>query len=141
MTMLPSTLRRSVHPRRGFISGMVIGMLVLVGISIISLSLYFTTQARRTQAATAGAQLRQLLLAAPAFAGEELTARGNADRAVAVPVPVEGTELTLTIAKTESATVVTATARLRAYHASQRLEYRQTSAGWTLIDVRLIKSP
>ena len=147
-----SPLLQQHHPRRGFISGIVIGMFVLVGIALVSLTMFFTTQARRTQAAAQGAQLRQLLLAAPAYAQAELTSGGNQPRDVQIPVPVEDATLTLTIAKNPDAAPsaspplpgtaqVTATATFRNHKAVQTLAFRQTPAAWLLVDTRLIQSP
>jgi hypothetical protein len=128
---------------------MVVGLLVLVSIALIALSTSFTLHARRTQAAVAGAQLRQLLLAAPAYARAELATRGSAPepREVPIPVPADDATLTITITNSPSATAdlpvatVLATARFRTFKAVQRLDFQRTATGWSLLATQLQQSP
>jgi hypothetical protein len=135
--------------RRGFISGFVLIMLIFVSITLIALSSSFALHARRTQAATAGAQLRQILLAAPAYATAELTTRPPAanTREVQVPLPVDDATLTLTITNSATApdtppvAIVLAHATLRTFKASQHLEFQRTPAGWTVVAATLEHSP
>lgn len=137
------------HCRRGFISIMAIVMLFVVSIALVTLATSFAGQVRRTRASSTGVQLRQFLLAAPALAHAELTARGvstPSPRTLDIPLPLDQATLTLTfleplpdqsVAATETVTVL-ATARLRDAKASQRLTYRRTPTGWIFTAARLL---
>jgi hypothetical protein len=135
----------AVRRQGGFISGMVIGILVLVSIAIMAVASGMTMQVKRTRAAAAGAQLRQLLLAAPVVARAELASGGPRQREVNVPVPagLEGATLTLDIGPGDGAPTarMLATALMKGYKASQQLEFRQEAGGWTLQASELRETP
>jgi hypothetical protein len=118
---------------RGFVTVMVIIMFVFIAAAIVSLTLLFATEMHRTRAAVAGAQLRQLLLAATPAVQQELTRHGTAARDITIPTPVTGATLTahiITIAPDK--VTIRITAKLPASATSQTLTYLHKAQAWQL---------
>jgi hypothetical protein len=127
---------------RGFVSAMAIAMIFLVSAAVITLSIWFTTQARRTQATVAGTQIRQLLLAGIPASLDEIQARGISNRNVTVLTPVDGGQLLLTITKiTDTTAMVQVNAELRGKKGAQQLQLEKTGPTWRLSGVHLLYTP
>jgi hypothetical protein len=108
-------------------------MLIFVSLAVSSLALLFAGEAQRTRSASAGGQLRELLLAAPPVALEELRRGGASARDVTVPTPVVGATLTLQIRPDASgATEIRVVARGQSGVAVQTLRYGRDGEGWKL---------
>jgi len=106
---------------------------VLISAAITALALLFATEARRTRATLAGAQLRQLLLAAAPSATDELNKNGNAAREIPVKTPLPQDTLTLTITPRSPTTAqVTIIAKTPTASLSQSLTYTKTATTWSL---------
>ncbi len=102
-----SKIENLSHRTRGTALMAAILMLVFVGAAITAMTTLFIHEAKRTHIAVAGAQLRQLLLAADPAAREEL-ARNATPHEVKLPTPLANATLTLQIQSTpDTATVRT----------------------------------
>ena len=111
----------------------VIIMMVLIAAAIAAMGALFATEAKRTQSAIAGAQLRQLLLAADPAAREEL-ARNPTPHELTLPTPIGSLKLHIESASSNSATIRT-TAHLADSTAISTTTYTRPPAlggGWTL---------
>src|SRR6185295_7718619 len=89
------TMYRERKKCRGFATMLVLASMIFLAAAIVGLSNLFAHEARRTRAAVAEAQLRQLLQAGVPAAQAELVANGNAQRDVAMTVPVDGAAMSL----------------------------------------------
>lgn len=111
----------------------VIIMFVLVSAAVVSLTLVFATQTRRTRNTAAGAQLRQLLLASAETAKDELQTHGSQPRDVAVPTPVAGSTLNMQMKEgRDGHAEVRAQARLGDHTAVQVMTFARGAKGWVL---------
>ena len=143
-TVYPFTLspcRRATLPRGMAVITVVI-MLVLVSAAVTAMTLLFATEARRTHEATAGAQLRQLLLAAEPAALDELQRHDSAARDVTIPTPVASATLTLHItpAGGDQAQVHVLAKSTRDQRA-QTLTFTRTTGRWQLHSAELRFQP
>ena len=131
-----SSFRRS---RRGTALMAAILMLVFVIAAITAMTTLFIHEAKRTHIAVAGAQLRQLLLAAEPAAREEL-ARNPASHDLTLPTPLTNATLTLQIQSTPNTATVRTIAKLaggttEGSIATSTTTYTHTEnagGGWTL---------
>jgi hypothetical protein len=112
----------------------VIMMFVLIGVAVISMTLLFATEIRRTRAAANGAQLRQLLLAAAFTAPEELQSHGTTDCTVTLPVPLPDAAAAIHIVPSgPGAATLHLTARLRDSRAAETLQMlRDQNGKWSI---------
>jgi hypothetical protein len=128
--------------RRGTALIAVIFMFVLVAATLTALGVLFANEAKRTRSTVAGAQLRQLLLAAMPAASHELDKDGPAARDVVVHTPVDGANLTLHIQPAADQTAhVKVTAKNPSSVAVQTLVYARTANAWQLKSARLGVAP
>jgi len=95
---------------RGFTAVAVMFATIFIGMAVMAMTVLFTHEAHRTQAALAQTQLRQLLMAAVPAAQTEIQTPGTRD--VRLAVPVEGATVVLHV---NGQTVHVAAA----YHGSQ----------------------
>ena len=117
--------------KRGLALMAVIMMMVLVGAAIVAMGVLFTGEVKRTRSALAGAQLRQMLLAAEPAAREEL-ARGIAERDVTVSMPVNGGTMSMHVSGSGEKAVVRAQARIGQMAAVSVMTYGRTDKGWVV---------
>jgi hypothetical protein len=143
--MTPAARRIFTHHRRGTAFMAAVLLMIVVASIVTLLAIVFAAQARRTRSAVAGAQLRQLLLAADPIARADLAANGTAARTLTPPIPVEGATLTIVIQPPAdgASTTVDVTATLRQMTGRQILHYApgKDKDAWITQDTQLIQSP
>jgi Tfp pilus assembly protein PilV len=121
--MTPATRPTNAPPRGSTLIAVLVSF-TLIAAAVTAMTVLFATEARRTRAAAVGAQLRQLLLAAPPAALDELQRNGTAARHVTVPTPVAGATLTLQVrSDAKDAAEILVIAKTRAGLATQLLRY------------------
>jgi Tfp pilus assembly protein PilV len=117
-------------PPRGMALMAVVMMFVLIGVAVLSMTLLFQTEIRRTRATVNGAQLRQLLLAGAAAATDDLRTVGPTDRDRIIKVPLAGAALAFHITPNGSdAATLHITATLRDSRAAQTLQLTRAANG------------
>jgi len=133
-------LRSRPGNSRGFgIVMAIIGMAVVAGVVLIMGAL-FVHEGKRTRAAMADAQLRQLLVASVPAAKAELVANGDVERDVTVETPVEGARLVLHVQPVAGKAAVRASAVLRGFGAGQEMVFEKKAGGWEMTDVKLVRT-
>jgi hypothetical protein len=137
--------RRTVHPS-GFATMLVIVLLMLSGAAVLALSTQFAGDARRTQRATVGAQLRQLLEAAIPIAQAQLAEERADLRDLTVPTPVAGASLVLHFAPAGEGAgggvrEVRVVAGWRSMQAREKLDFAKVGNRWSLQNAALTQSP
>jgi Tfp pilus assembly protein PilV len=139
MRMMKDTqsMRRHAHGGRGFATMMVIASMIFLAAAIVGLSTLFAHEARRTRAAVAETQLRQLLQAGVPAAQAELAANGNSARDVPMVVPVDGAKMQLHIVGAQTDAEVSVAGTYRGFRASQRVRFTRVAGGWVVSDTRL----
>lgn len=135
----------SFNQRRRWRGSMVVAvlmMLAFVAVTVTALAVVFATEVKRTRTAASGAQLRQLLLAAPPVAVEELRRNGTGERELPVATPVENATLVLRIRPQGDERVqVQAVAKWQGAAAAQSLTYQREGNAWKLHSASLGRQP
>jgi len=141
------TCKAARKSRTGFSLMIVMAAIMIMAGGVAAISILFATDAKRTRAALAGPELRQLLAAGEAAARDELAARGTAARDVTVTTPVDAAGLKVHIAPSDggaanSAADVRVIAEFRSMRAAQLVQFvRQGDGPWTVKAVRLEQMP
>ncbi|HEY4329237.1 MAG TPA: hypothetical protein VGN88_05840 [Phycisphaerae bacterium] len=118
------------HPR-AMATILVISSMIFLAAAIAGMTALAAHEARRTRAAQAQTQLRQILLASVPLAKQELSANADAhDQSVALPI--EGATLMLQISASNSGKQVLVSAAYHGYKASQTLLFNQQGSQWQL---------
>jgi hypothetical protein len=153
--MIPRPAEILAPRPRGFSIMIVMAAMVIAASAVAAISLVFSGDARRTRAALAGPELRQLLLAGIPAAPDELAARGPAPREVTVPTPLPGAVLKLRIAPPQSgpgsqsgpaadSADVHITAEFKSFRAAQTVRLTRQPNGqpaWTVQQAHLDQMP
>ena len=127
-------MKREATIPRGFATATALTLLAFVAVLLTALGSWIGMDARRTREAAAETQLRQLLLAGAAAAGEETAAAG----ATIVPLPSnlthDAASLTIDIAMPlEGERTATIDASFAARHARQVVRFARRDGGWSLV--------
>jgi hypothetical protein len=124
--------KSKIENNRGTAFMAVIIMMVLIAAAIAAMGSLFAAEAKRTKNTIAGAQLRQLLLAADPAAREEL-ARNATPHELSLPTPIGSLKLHIESASSTTATIRT-TARLPDAVMVSTTTYTriENGEGWTL---------
>jgi hypothetical protein len=117
--------------RRGFAAIFAISLIILVGATLVIMGSYFATEAKRSAAQQAEAQLRQLMTAGAAVAVERAEHPVNGDQ-VALPDSLKADDAHLTIhisgeGEQRSASIVATVGRR---HLVQTLQLDQSNDRW-----------
>jgi type II secretory pathway component PulK len=129
--MIRATKRKNTS--RGATLVAVLISFTLVAAAVTAMMVLFATQAKRTRSTLAGTQLRQLLLAAPPVALDELRRHGQTARDVTIHTPVKDATLTLHIqSKSNNNAEIHVTAKHQTTSATQTLTYAHTANNWKL---------
>ena len=132
-----ATTRRATI-RRGFATATALTLLALVAVLLAAMGSSIGIEARRTRHAAVETQLRQLLLAGAAAAGEETAAAGT----TSVPLPSHLTDdtasLTINIVmRSPGERTVTIDASVAARHARQVVRFALRDGGWDLVSASI----
>ena len=134
MTAGPTILRAS---RGGFAGILAITLLILVSATLAVVASAFSADARRTRAAAADAQLRQLLTAGGLAASAKLRSRDIQTTRQTIPLPrdLAGNSATLTVATSvaDGIATVQVEAELGSARAGQVLRFSQRDGVWSVM--------
>jgi hypothetical protein len=123
-------------PRRGFASVLVITLIIVVAVALAALGRHFSDDVKRTRAQAIDAQLRQLLTAGAAVAGNQLVAEGpSTTTSGSVPLPAEltdnGARLTIALSRVGGDRVdAIIVARLASHTMEQTVHFERQPGRW-----------
>ena len=138
--MTPLLVERRLH--KGFATFTAVVMLMLVGIALLSLTVLFQDDSRRTMRHSAELQLRQLLIAGAVAAEAQVDLQPDPAGPRTLPMPdgYEATQVEVTYLRQTSSTIqATVSASLEGYEAEQQLSFNLNEAGWVLVEAQLTR--
>jgi hypothetical protein len=132
-----------IKRRHGFAGATAVTMLALVGVTIAAMSSMFVAEARRTRDAAIDAQMRQLLIAGAAVAGQQLQSPEPANTEIRIELPpapaAEGFGLVLrpAAAADPGVRVIEVIASWNEREMNQTLRFVRRQDRWALAGARL----
>ena len=131
-------MKRRATIRRGFATATALTLLAFVAVLLAARGTSIGIEARRTRHAAVAAQLRQLLLAGAAAAGEETAAAGTAN--VSLPSHLTDDTASLTVTMTMPSPgerTATIDASIAARHARQVVRFARRDGRWDLVSASI----
>lgn len=129
---------RLATSRRGFATATALTLLAFVAVLLAAMGSVIGIEARRTRHAAVETQLRQLLLAGAAAAGEETAAAGTTSVRLPSHLTDETASLTIVIAMpSPGERTATIDASVAARHARQVVRFARRDAGWDLVSASI----
>jgi hypothetical protein len=131
-------MKRRATIRRGFATATALTLLAFVAVLLAAMGTSIGIEARRTRHAAVEAQLRQLLLAGAAAAGEETAAAGTASVSLPSHLTDDMASLTITMAMpSPGERTATIDASIAARHARQVVRFALRDGRWDLVSASI----